>query len=74
MPEAIPLPGLTRLWKVRYVDSMGAPQITQGVLVRGQTVLEVATRAKKTKEFQAFVERFPEADVVLVEFMGDISG
>lgn len=70
-PDVIPLPSLRRLWRVKLVDSFENPKVSAVVLVRGaQSVMDAHSKAKQFNGWKNFIKKYPNADVVAVEFAG----
>ena len=71
--EVIPLPAMRRLWRVKFADSIMVPKLATTVMLRGaETVMDAATKAKKTEGWKAFSGMHKDAEVVAVEFIGDL--
>lgn len=69
----IPLPALRRLWRVKFADSIEVPKVATTVLIRGAaTVFEAATKSKQTEGWRAFREMHKDAEVVGVEYAGEL--
>lgn len=69
--EPIPIPVIKRLWRVTFADSVDNPKISSTVLVRGaQTCFDAMTQCKRFEGWKNFREKYQDAEIVGVEYLG----
>lgn len=71
--DAIEFPIKQRIWKTRACDNIEDPKTATAFLVRARDAHNAIDQTKKTEGFKSFQQAFPAAEVVAVEFIGEMS-
>lgn len=71
--DAIKFPSPRRIWKVRATDDITDPKMATAFLVEAQTVLDACNKTKQSDGFELFRKAYAKAEVVAIEFIGEIT-
>lgn len=62
-----------RVWKTRVCDNIEDPKTATAFLVRARDAYNAIDQTKKTEGFKSFQEAYPKAELVALEFVGEMS-
>lgn len=62
-----------KVWKVRACDNIEDPKMAAAFLVHANNAVDAAVTTRRTESFVKFAENFPDAEIVSIEFIGEMS-
>jgi hypothetical protein len=72
--DALPFPKVKpKVWKARACDDIEDPKIATAFLFYGNSLMDAASRCRSSDAFKLFARDHPNADLVSIEFIGEMT-